>query len=171
MPVESQLLFANEEADSATRAAKEISISDEPPWKIMVIDDDNDIHDLTSMVLRKLTFANRPVNLIDGYSGVDARRLIQEHPDTAIVLLDVVMETDIEGLEVVQFIRNEMNNKLVRIIIRTGQPGHAPEAGVVDQYDIDDYLDKINIRDQTLHTVITTNLRAFNLLHTIQNNK
>ena len=165
------LLFPGGDEDLSSHHSKDIITSDEPPWKIMVIDDDQDVHHLTKMVLENFIFENRAVEFISGYSGADARRLIQEHRDTAIVLLDVVMETDKEGLKVVQFIRDELKNPFVRIILRTGQPGHAPESKVISEYDINDYVDKVNLTDQRLETSITTSLRAFNLLRTVENTR
>ncbi|MBF0195003.1 MAG: DUF3369 domain-containing protein [Magnetococcales bacterium] len=171
MSEDNRLLFPEDDVipDSINEAVP--PSSHEPPWKILVIDDDSDIHSMTRMVLKKFIFENRSAELIDGYSGADARRLIQEHPDTAVILLDVVMETDREGLDVVQFIRNELNNPFVRIILRTGQPGQAPETEVISEYDINDYMDKVNITDQKLYTTIITSLRSFNLLRTIENTR
>ncbi|MBF0444049.1 MAG: DUF3369 domain-containing protein [Magnetococcales bacterium] len=171
MSEDNRLLFPEDDVVPNNSDATITLFSDEPPWKIMVIDDDTDIHSMTKMVLKKFVFENRPAEFIDGYSGADARKLITEHPDTAVILLDVVMETDKEGLDVVQFIRNELLNPFVRIILRTGQPGQAPEAKVISEYDINDYMDKVNITDQKLHTTIITSLRSFNLLRTIENTR
>jgi response regulator RpfG family c-di-GMP phosphodiesterase len=165
------LLFPDEAVKSSNRGAAVTKYAEEPAWKIMVIDDNHDIHSLTKMVLKEFVFENRPLEFLDGYSGADARSLMKEHPDTAIILLDVVMETDQEGLKVVQFIRDELKNPFVRIVLRTGQAGHAPEAKVISEYDVNDYMDKVNITDQRLHTTITTSLRAFNLLRTVENTR
>ncbi|MEO5333558.1 MAG: DUF3369 domain-containing protein [Magnetococcus sp. YQC-5] len=143
----------------------------ETPWKIMVIDDDPDLHPLTRLVLKDMRFEGRSLAFIHGYSGAEARRLMGLHPDTAVILLDVVMETDREGLEVVKYIRDELKNPFVRIILRTGQPGHAPEAEVIANYDINDYKDKVNLSNQSLITSITASLRAYNLLNTIENTR
>ncbi|MBF0381493.1 MAG: DUF3369 domain-containing protein [Magnetococcales bacterium] len=169
---EDNMLLFPEDGDTPYIGKEAVTLfSEEPPWKIMLIDDDVDIHSMTKMVLKKFVFENRPAEFIDGYSGADARKLIVEHPDTAVILLDVVMETDREGLDVVQYIRNELNNPFVRIILRTGQPGQAPEAEVISAYDINDYMDKVNVTDQKLHTTLITSLRSFNLLRTIENTR
>ncbi|MEO5346935.1 MAG: DUF3369 domain-containing protein [Magnetococcus sp. YQC-9] len=142
--------------------------STEGNWKIMVIDDDPDLHPLTRLVLKDLIFEGRRMSFIHGYSGADARRLIRQHPDTAVLLLDVMMESDREGLEVVRHIRESLENPWVRIILRTGQPGLAPEAEVIAAYDINDYKDKVNLSNQGLVTSVTAGLRAFKLLDTIE---
>ncbi|MBF0212443.1 MAG: DUF3369 domain-containing protein [Magnetococcales bacterium] len=140
-------------------------------WKILVIDDDPDLHPLTRLVLKDLIFDGRPMAFIHGYSGAEARRLMAEHPDTAVVLLDVVMESDREGLEVVRYIRETLRNPWVRIILRTGQPGLAPEGEVIAAYDINDYKDKVNLSNQGLITAVTAGLRTFKLLDTIENTR
>ncbi|MBF0342188.1 MAG: DUF3369 domain-containing protein, partial [Magnetococcales bacterium] len=140
-------------------------------WKNMVIDDDPDLHPLTRLVLKDLIFEGRPMTFIHGYSGADARHLLRQHPDTAVILLDVMMETDREGLDVVRFIRENLKNLWVRIILRTGQPGLAPEAEVIAEYDINDYKDKVNLSNQGLITSITAGLRTFKLLTTLESTR
>ncbi|MBF0383444.1 MAG: DUF3369 domain-containing protein [Magnetococcales bacterium] len=166
-----ELLFGAGDIANQSSQQNESGVLMEPPWKIMVIDDDHDVHALTRMVLKKFSFEGRSLEFISGHSGVAARELINEHPDTAVILLDVVMETDKEGLQVVKYIREELKNHFVRIILRTGQPGHAPEAEVISEYDINDYINKVSLSDQRLLTTITTSLRSFNLLRTVENTR
>ncbi|MBF0436979.1 MAG: DUF3369 domain-containing protein [Magnetococcales bacterium] len=130
-------------------------------WKIMIIDDDPGVHRVTQMVLAKFRFEGLGLQFVNGYSGADAKRLIQEHPDTAIILLDVVMVTDNAGLEVVKYIRQDVKNRLVRIILRTGQPGQAPELEVTEKYDINDYKEKTSLSSTALATSLFSSLRAF----------
>jgi len=140
-------------------------------WKIMIIDDDFSVHSITRLALRTFTFEGRPLSFISGYSGADARRLLVEHPDTAVVLLDVVMETDSAGLDIAAFIRNELANPFIRIILRTGQPGQAPEERVVVDYDINDYKEKTELTSRRLFTTILTALRAYRDLMIIDENR
>ncbi|MBF0345397.1 MAG: response regulator [Nitrospirae bacterium] len=104
-------------------------------WKVMIIDDELDIHSTTRMALGRLTFQNKKVHFISAYSEQDAMRLIEEHPDTALILLDVAMEHDDSGLHVVQYIRQTLRNNLVRIILCTGHPGLAPEENLIITYE------------------------------------
>jgi len=143
--------------------------TDQKAWKLMVIDDDEAVHQVTRMVLEDLVFENQGLSIIEGYSGKDARRLLREHPDTAVLLLDVVMESDNAGLEVVKYIREELDNNYIRIILRTGQPGDAPEKKVITEYDINDYKEKSDLTADKLHTAIIAALRAYKDLKTIEN--
>ena len=144
---------------------------DKPPWKIMIIDDDQDVHKLTRMVLRDFVFENRTLTFLFGLTGEDAKQLMSQHPDTAILLLDVVMEREQSGLEAVQYIREILQNQFVRIILRTGQPGRAPEQTVISAYDINDYKEKTELTAQKLVTVVTASLRSYRDLKIIEENR
>ena len=74
------------------------------------------------------------------------------------------METDVAGLELVEYIRNEIKNETVRIILRTGQPGQAPERRVIVQYDINDYKAKTELTADKLFTSLTAALRSYQQL-------
>lgn len=141
------------------------------PWKVLVADDEEEVHAVTRMVLSGFAFEGRKLELLGAYSGEETRAMLREHPDIAIILLDVVMEEDDAGLAVVKFIREELQNRFVRIILRTGQPGQAPERRVTMEYDINDYKEKTELTAQKLFTTITSALRAYRDLRTIERNK
>jgi len=130
-------------------------------WKILVVDDDEEIHRVTHMVLSNLLVEERAIELIDAYSAKEAKTLIEKHPDTALVLLDVVMENDQAGLEVVQYIREELKNHLVRIVLCTGQAGPAPENQIISHYDINDFKNKSELTADKLYTLMHSALRAY----------
>jgi len=130
-------------------------------WKILIVDDEPEVHAVTKLALSDFTFQGKNLEFLSAYSGVDAKKLIEQHPDTAIVLLDVVMETDDAGLLVARYIREQLRNEQVRIILRTGQPGQAPERQVIVNYDINDYKSKTELTAQKLFTVIMSSLRSY----------
>lgn len=137
-------------------------------WKVMVVDDEQAIHDLTRLVLRGYVFDSRPLDFLHAFSAAEARQLLRANPDTAIILLDVVMETDDAGLRLVRYIREELENRWLRIVLRTGQPGQAPEREVVAAYDINDYKSKTELTAQKLFTTVTAALRAYRDIRTIE---
>ena len=92
------------------------------PWKVAVIDDDPAVHDGTRYALYDYVLNGQKLDILSAYSADEGRELLRAHPDIAVVLLDVVMETDSAGLQLVGFIRNELKNEMVRVILRTG-PG------------------------------------------------
>ena len=135
--------------------------------KIAVIDDDEAVHEGTRFALKGYRLNGVGLDILSAYSGAEARELLARHPDTAVVLLDVVMETDTAGLELVDFIRRELRNETVRIILRTGQPGQAPERDVIVNYDINDYKAKTELTADKLFTSLTAALRGHDQLRRI----
>jgi len=141
------------------------------PWKMMIVDDVEDVHNVTRMIFDDYVFDGRNMVFLSAYSGREARELMVAHPDTAVILLDVVMETDHAGLEVVQHIREELKNKIVRIILRTGQPGEAPEKKVIIAYDINDYKTKEELTSNRLFSTVTSALRSYRDMTVIEKNR
>ncbi|WP_432809142.1 ATP-binding protein [Pantanalinema sp. GBBB05] len=158
-----ELMFA-EEGEEILFATETEPISVGASWKVLIVDDDLEVHEVTKLVLMDFVLEGKSLTFMNAYSALEAKQLMQAHSDIAIVLLDVVMETEHAGLEVVRFIREELNNQLVRIILRTGQPGQAPERKVVVDYSIDAYKTKTELTSQKLFIVMVTALRAFSTM-------
>ena len=143
---------------------------DEPPpevgqrWKVAVIDDEPAVHDGTRFALADYKLNGQGLEIISAYSAAEGRDVMRKNPDVAVVLLDVIMESDAAGLDLVQFIRHELKNETVRIILRTGQPGQAPERRVIVDYDINDYKAKTELTADKLFTSLTAALRSYQQL-------
>ncbi|OSQ44809.1 EAL domain-containing protein [Thalassospira sp. MCCC 1A01428] len=141
------------------------------PWRILIVDDDIDVHEITELALYDLTFLGRPATLLHAYSAHEAAHILASETDIAIILLDVVMETSDAGLKLVGHIRQNMGLRNVRIILRTGQPGLAPEMDAITKYDIDDYKTKTELTRNKLFTSITTALRSFERMQKLDANR
>jgi diguanylate cyclase (GGDEF)-like protein len=159
---EEELYSFSDEKEEPTGGVVNTNIT---PWKILMVDDSPEVHQVTRLVLRSMHYLGRPLEFISGFSAAEGRELIQLHPDAAVILLDVVMETDDAGLELVRFIRDQIGNNLIRIILRTGQPGMAPEETVISQYDINDYKNKAELSDDRLHNSLILALRSYERLY------
>ncbi len=122
------------------------------PWKILVVDDEEGVHQVTTLALKNFTFDNRKLKLLHAYSAAQALDILAEHPNLAIVLLDVVMESEHAGLRLVKTIREDLKNMTTRIVLRTGQPGQAPEREVIQNYDINGYKTKTELTANKLFT-------------------
>jgi len=133
-------------------------------WKIAVIDDDAAVHEGTRFALSDYVLNGQTLEILSAYSAAEGEKLMHDNPDIAAVLLDVIMETDAAGLELVEYIRNELKNETVRIILRTGQPGQAPERRVIVDYDINDYKAKTELTADKLFTSLTAALRSYQQL-------
>jgi len=134
---------------------------DKSKIKIMVVDDEEEIHSITSFVLSGFLYNGRALEFLNAYSAEEAKKLIVEHPDTALILLDVIMEEDDSGLHVARFIREEANNKFTRIVLRTGQPGYFPEKEIIAEFDINDYKEKTELTATKLYTLVYSSIRSY----------
>ena len=141
------------------------------PWQVLIVDDEPDIHHATRLALSNIHYKSRPLELLNAYSGAEAGRMLEANPRIALILLDVVMETEDAGLRLVHRIRNEMRNSLVRIVLRTGQPGQAPEQRVILDYDINDYKTKTELTVQKLYTTVIASLRSYETLSAIDKSR
>ncbi|WP_247890979.1 response regulator [Azospirillum aestuarii] len=162
------LLFADEDAPDPSSATSGPAAA---PWKLLIVDDDPEVHAITRVVLNDVTFDGRRLQFLSAHSGGDARAILNDHPDIAAVLLDVVMETEDAGLRLVHHIREVLGNRRVRIILRTGQPGQAPERQVIVSYDINDYKAKSELTAQKLFTTTVAALRSYQHIDAIERNR
>ena len=138
------------------------------PWTVLVVDDDEQVHEMTRLLLRDLEFDGRPFKCVTASSAAEAAAILGLAPEIPVVLLDVVMETPDAGLRLVRHIREVQGNSHIRIILRTGQPGDAPERDVVLAHDINDYKSKAELTAQKMFTALISALRAWRDITTIE---
>lgn len=141
------------------------------PWIILIVDDEEQVHSITKLVLDRYLFEGRKLRFLHAYSGKEAREILSAHDDIALVLLDVVMESDQAGLLLAKYIRQELKNKFTRIVLRTGQPGQAPEESVIADYDINDYKDKTELTATKLKTLMYSTLRSYRDIVALEENR
>lgn len=137
------------------------------PWKILVADDDEQVRITTRFALNATHILGRPLELYYAASAAQAHEILQTVPEMAVILLDVVMESEHAGLDLVKVIRADERFAALRIILRTGQPGYAPELEVIEKYDINDYHTKQDITHTRLISAITTATRSYEQVRTI----
>ena len=166
--------FVRKKKDGSTAEIKKTDKKSQiklPPWKVLIVDDESDVHEMTQLALKDFQFANRTLQIFQAMSGTEARDILKVETNIAVALIDVVMETDDAGLQLVDFIRNQLKYSLVRLIIRTGQPGMAPEREVIERYDIDDYKSKTELRSDKLYTTMRVALKSYRDLTTLDSNR
>ncbi len=145
--------------------------SKDSPWKILIVDDEPIIHSVTELVLRDFHFENRPLKLLSAYSEADARKILSEEEGIAVAIVDVVMEEDNSGLKLIKWIRDVLGYREIRLILRTGQPGVAPEKEIIHRYEINDYKEKTELTDIKLLTALTVAIRGYRDLVELKRNQ
>lgn len=159
-----------EAADFISFAEEQLptSRSEQDNWKIIVVDDEPEVHKITKLALSDFTFEGRGLSILSALTAADGLELVRANTDAALVLLDVVMERQNSGLDLARAIRQELGNAAIRMVLRTGQPGMAPERYVIDNYDIDDYKSKVELTSQRLYTTVISSLRAYREIRRIE---
>ena len=137
-------------------------------YNLLIVDDEPSVHDVTKLALRSFLFNDAGLNILSVYSGQEAIKLLEQRNDIAIILLDIVMESDDAGLKVANWVRYVKRDHRVRIVLRTGQPGDAHEERMMVEYDVNDYKEKTELTSQKLHTLMFACLRAYNDIVTIE---
>jgi diguanylate cyclase (GGDEF)-like protein len=150
-----EMIFADEVSECGV-------VTSSQTWSILIVDDEKDVHGATRLALRSLVVEGRALTFEHAYSAAEARNILSESGERfAVVLLDVVMEEEDSGLRLVEYIRNELSLNAIRIILRTGQPGYAPELDTIKIYDINDYKTKSELTRVRLYTSLTVALRSY----------
>jgi CheY-like chemotaxis protein len=130
-------------------------------WKILIADDEEDVHSVSRIVLGGISLDGRSVELYSAKSMIEAAKLFVNHEDFAVALIDIAMETNDAGLRLVQFVREVLNNKKVRLVIRTGESGSYPPKKIIDQYEINDFKIKSELSSVALYVTVLTALRNY----------
>jgi diguanylate cyclase len=136
-------------------------------WRVLIVDDDQDVHQATEFALTNTPILGRPLHFLHAYSSDEATALLSNERDIAVILLDVVMEREDAGLRLIKVIRDDLGNAESRIILRTGQPGYAPEMDAIRDYDINDYKTKSELSRNRLYTTLTAAIRSYDQIHEI----
>lgn len=137
-------------------------------WRVLIVDDDQDVHQTSLLALKGLPIEGRELEFIHAYSGAEARTCLVQYDDIAVVLLDVVMESEDAGLQLVRYIREDLKNSAMRIFLRTGQPGYAPEIETIRMFDINDYKMKSDLTRARLFTSLTVAIRSYWQIHQLE---
>ncbi|WP_019026247.1 HD domain-containing phosphohydrolase [Colwellia piezophila] len=137
-------------------------------WRILVIDDDEAVHQVTRLVLADAEIEHRKLDIVSAFSSKQAKEILQNDDSFCMAFVDVVMETDHAGLELVEWIRKVKKNQTIRLILRTGQAGSAPEAKVIKEFDINDYKEKTDFTANKMITTVYASIRAYRDIITIK---
>jgi len=162
-----QLIFVSDTGSPGSSAGRD----EDHVWRILIADDEQDVHDATRFALRDTKILGRQLEFYDAYNSAQTVEILRTVPDIAVLLLDVVMETSNAGLDLVPVIREQMKLQDVRIILRTGEPNQAPEIDVIRDYDINDYKLKSDLTKKKLYATLTSAVRSYKQLRTIENSK
>ena len=132
-------------------------------WQVLAVDDEPDVLAVTSLSMRNFEVYGLPIQVHAAAGKAEAIDYLKSEPAVVpslnVAFIDVVMETETAGLELCQYIRNDLDNHVTQLYIRTGQPGIAPEREVIDLYDINGYFTKVEATENKLYSLVTSGVR------------
>lgn len=141
------------------------------PWKLLVVDDEPEARRLVGLHLSDFSFASRPLEIIEATSAREARLKLREHRDIAVALIGAMAESDESGLKLVEFIREKLGNRLIRLIVRADKPETALDRSFIDGFDIDDCQDTRQLAASQLYTTVRARIKSYRDLQTIELNR
>jgi response regulator RpfG family c-di-GMP phosphodiesterase len=144
---------------------------DKHSWRALLVDDEPDVHEITRIALKGFTFDGQKLELVSAYSAKQAKKILQQDQKFSAAIIDVVMETETAGLDLVRFIREEMGLSHIRLVVRTGQPGKAPEQAVIKNFDIDDYKEKTDLTSLKMYTMFRSVIKSYRDILTIDRSR
>jgi len=136
-------------------------------WKILIVDDEKDQQDALDSWISDFIIEGKELDISFASSGKDAIKVLQEdnpeHPEIAMIFLDVVMEKDEAGFEVARYLKETLNNKITQVVIRTAQAGKTLSSvhDIIKNHDIDDFLEKGDDSQDRLFSVIYGRIRQY----------
>jgi PAS domain S-box-containing protein len=140
-------------------------------WKILLVDDEPDIHAALRIALQNIVIEDRLLEILESDSSSQAKQILQSNDDIALILLDVVMENNQAGLELVEYIRKQLNNHIIQIILVTGQPGYAPQQKVISEYEINGYILKSDLTNEKIFSSVYASLRSYRLTRELEDSQ
>lgn len=130
-------------------------------WTILLVDDEPDVLEVTKMVLEDFEYQGKGLRILCAASAAQARVIFEQEPEIAMALVDVVMETEHAGLDLIKFVRNDLQNHDTRLVLRTGNPGVAPPLDIMRHMEVDDYREKTELSAERLEITVLMALRAY----------
>jgi CheY-like chemotaxis protein len=153
-----ELTFVDEQAET------DPSGQADRPWKVLIVDDERDVHQSTGFAFLGVKFEGRLIAFESAFSGQEALQMVlsnrAELPD--LVLMDVVMQTPTDGLDTVRQLRRELAQRNIPfIILRTGQAGNLLNHDALGQdQDIDLVVNKSELTAEKLRSAVFAGLRT-----------
>lgn len=136
-------------------------------WKVLIVDDDEDVTALTKLALNNFEFNGKKLQFFEADSGEKAKKILSENEDIALIFLGIVMKPDYDKLKFIKYIRDDLKNNLVHIVLRTRQAGYVPEKEIISNYRINFCQTKEDLTESKLHIITTSILNSYNALKTV----
>lgn len=135
-------------------------------WPILVVDDEPDVLAISKLIMKGIRCYGVPTKVFTCNSKAEAVKFMEKYAISggsfiSVAFIDVVMETNEAGLELCNYIRNDINNWETQLLIRTGQAATYTERSVIDQYEISGYISKVEENEDKLYSLVKSSIRQY----------
>jgi len=137
-------------------------------WKVLVVDCRLSVHKATGLLLDNMSFAGKKFEIIESYSLGESKEVLLSDSNIALVLMDVEVGGENIGLDLIDFIRKDLRNEKIRIVLRTGYPNFSVEE-IVEKYHIDGCLAEEEISLSQFKFVIFGAIQTYNQIVSVTN--
>lgn len=135
-------------------------------WHVLSIDAVSSVNQMTRRALENGEFLGKNITVLNANSIQQAKCVLTDNDDIAVVLLDTMNDGLEESLSFIRFIRDTLKNYRTRIILRTGYPDTLPEISLIENYEIDGYLSKEAMPAMQIKIAVMTAIRAYHQIIT-----
>ena len=133
-----------------------------PTYKVLVVDQRPTALYSSRLALSKMSFAGKSFTAIEACSLEEAKKRLLDHEGVAMVILNSEIEGQDISVSIIDFIRNELKNESIRIIIRTGYPNSSLKRSITENYKIDGYLFEEEIEKSQFEFVVINAIHTYN---------
>jgi len=128
--------------------------------KILIVDDSDFTHRKLTEYLSKLKLPEDEIEIIHCYNTEEFKSIFQ--PDNfALVITDLVMEKELSGIDVINYIRHISKDERVRILLMTEHPEKVPQELLMREYDVNGYIEKQSIGEFSIVIQVRALLKAY----------
>ncbi len=109
-------------------------------WKVLVLKAGNRTSGLMRKAMRGFSFEGRPLEILTACNAGQGREAFRKHPDIALVFLDSAMHENGAIFDLIGHIRQDLKNRRVRIVLRTGGFCGKTREALLERCEIDDLV-------------------------------
>lgn len=151
-PQADALLFADEAEEQAGAQSGD--------WQILLVDDEPDMHAITTLTLSELRWGGRGLAFSSAYTISEAKELLAKNTYAAM-LVDVQIDGEDAAQLLTEYLRREVGEPATRVIVRSGDHNYSPAWLRDPAMDVAAFVDKSLGTVERLRSTLTEALIDF----------
>ena len=132
-------------------------------YKILIVNHKTHIHNSLNIILNQIARSSLNLKIMNAYSFNEAKKILDNNKDIALGIIDEDMKALDKGMNLIQYIREEIDEKSLRIIM-TGEHFDFIDIDFMIHYDINDIKQKKQLSFESMIGAVGTALVEFEQL-------